>query len=93
MDKSIVEGRCGNCAFWTETPMKGPVTIGEPARGFCMAVPPTPFAMIRDGRIAGVTNLRPATLANETGCMTYFMPRENFEGAPIGAIVPDAANH
>ena len=88
-----IEGICGNCQFWVEAPTKGPVTIGQAPRGFCMSVPPTPVAIIEGRAIVAQVNVRPMTLATETGCVAYFQPREELEQINSNAIVSDAGNH
>jgi hypothetical protein len=87
MDKKVVNLKpkkpevlldtCGNCVNWAEGDAIGPVTIGQPARGICFGVPPTPvMAMDKTTGNVGQMNLRPQTLATETAC-SLFDPGED----------------
>lgn len=86
MEKTIeIQAVCGNCGFWqrVQNPT-GPVEIGAPERGICIAFPPTPVPRISaDGRLIGQGHVRPQPLASET--CGQFLPRADLMQPPGAA--------
>jgi hypothetical protein len=70
------EANCGACVFWNHMDAPGgPVTIGEPRRGLCIALPPTPVPQYdKTGRVVGQAHIRPIPTELE-GC-GMFEPRD-----------------
>ena len=90
---TVINANCGNCQFWAQAAMSGPVTIGEPSRGFCMAVPPTPVPRFNNGQVVGQLNARPMTRSDEMGCVAYYSPRENLADGANDGTLPAPANN
>lgn len=73
-EKTInIQAICGNCAYWQKVQNpSGPVEIGAPSRGICVAFPPTPVPRISaDGRLIGQGHVRPQPMEAET-CGQFF---------------------
>jgi hypothetical protein len=79
-DKTMMTAVCGKCVAWQPVELKGPRTIGEPRRGFCMMMPPQVALIVRNGQEVGQKNMRPATMESEF-CMSFVPAPEKTNAA------------
>lgn len=78
-EPETIQATCGACVHWHATQMSGPLTIGQPKRGMCMALPPYPFPQLDGGgRMVAQGHCRPMPMENEWCGM--FIPRAAITG-------------